>query len=78
MKKERVDAFFTLRFPPFSTYRAQIVELALSHKLPAVYPGPEFTEAGGLMSYGHNRVGMYQQAAVYVQTSLSAIPLFRG
>ena len=70
MKKERVDAFIPLSLPQFSTYRAQIVELALSHRLPTVYPGQEFTEAGGLMSYGPNRLGMYQQAAVYVDKIL--------
>jgi putative tryptophan/tyrosine transport system substrate-binding protein len=56
MKRERVDAFVPLSSPRSAIYRAQIVELALSHKLPAIYPGPEFVEAGGLMSYGPNRV----------------------
>jgi putative ABC transport system substrate-binding protein len=39
------DAFFTPR-------RAQIIELANRHRLPAVYPWREYVVSGGLMSYG--------------------------
>jgi putative ABC transport system substrate-binding protein len=31
-----------------------VVQLAAFHRLPAVYPGRDFVEIGGLMSYGIN------------------------
>jgi len=34
--------------------------------MPAVYPLRQFTEAGGLMSYGANVADAYRQAGVYV------------
>ena len=34
------------------TNRKLIVELAEKSRLPAIYPFPEFAQAGGLMSYG--------------------------
>ena len=34
---------------PFFTERKQIVELAVKHRLPAIYPQKEFVDAGGLM-----------------------------
>jgi RimJ/RimL family protein N-acetyltransferase len=45
--------------------RAQILTLAAHHRLPASYPQREFTEAGGLMSYGASSVDQYRQAGIY-------------
>jgi ABC-type uncharacterized transport system substrate-binding protein len=52
MKKERADALVPLRSPLIRDQRKQIVELAAKNRLPAMYDGRVFTEAGGLMSYG--------------------------
>ena len=43
-----------------------IAELAAKHRLPAIYAGREFVEAGGLMSYGPNYADLYRRAATYV------------
>jgi putative ABC transport system substrate-binding protein len=51
--------------PFFTTRRAQIVELAARHALPAAYPWREYVEAGGLMSYGPNLQDSYHQIGLY-------------
>jgi putative ABC transport system substrate-binding protein len=49
----------------FSNRRVQITTLVTHHRVPAIYYGREFAEAGGLMSYGastseqHRLVGLY-------------------
>ena len=49
----------------FTNLRAQIVALAAQYAVPAIYPVREFTEAGGLMSYGPNFLSTYQQVGEY-------------
>jgi putative ABC transport system substrate-binding protein len=53
----------------FSTHRGRIVELATQHRLPAMYED-DFTEAGGLMSYGVDLDDLYGRAATYVDKIL--------
>jgi len=50
----------------FFTYRKLIVEHAETKSLPAIFPEREYTEAGGLMSYGPNVPDNLRRAAVYV------------
>jgi putative ABC transport system substrate-binding protein len=45
---------------------AKAAELALKTRLPAIHQRREFTEAGGLMSYGAKRPDMYRLAAGYM------------
>jgi putative ABC transport system substrate-binding protein len=40
--------------------------LTALHKIPAAYPGRDFVEAGGLMSYGANIKDAYRQVGIYV------------
>jgi putative ABC transport system substrate-binding protein len=51
-------------------HRDLIITLAARHKLPAVYYERYFVPAGGLISYGHNSVDQYRQAAGYVDRIL--------
>jgi putative tryptophan/tyrosine transport system substrate-binding protein len=53
------DAFFISR-------RDQIVALAARHAIPTVYFAPQFTTAGGLMSYNNDRFESLRQAGIYV------------
>jgi putative tryptophan/tyrosine transport system substrate-binding protein len=39
--------------------------LALRHALPAIYQYPEFTAAGGLMSYGNSLTESFRVVGVY-------------
>jgi len=61
-----------VRGTPFSSPadRKYIVELAAKNRLPAIYETREYVEAGGLISYGTDRIDMYRRAAVYVDKIL--------
>jgi putative ABC transport system substrate-binding protein len=63
--RERPDAVFVGLDVFFISRRAQLVNLASRHALPATYHLREFAEAGGLMSYGTNIVDTFRQAGVY-------------
>jgi putative ABC transport system substrate-binding protein len=50
--------------------RAHVAGLAVEHRLPAIYPRIEYTDAGGLMSYGVNTPELFRRAATYVDKIL--------
>jgi putative ABC transport system substrate-binding protein len=52
--------------PLFFASRAQIIALAASRKVPAIYDSREFVDAGGLVSYGPNIVKLWEQAGGFV------------
>jgi len=52
------------------THRAVIAELAVKYRLPAIYGGREFVEAGGLIFYGPNFIDMYRRTATFVDKIL--------
>ena len=56
--------------PTTLVHRDLIIALAARYRLPAVYSGRHFVVAGGLMSYGINRVDEFRQAASYVDRIL--------
>jgi putative tryptophan/tyrosine transport system substrate-binding protein len=51
-------------------YRNLFIDLAARNRLPAIYPDRFFVAAGGLMSYGIDRVEMFRQGASYVDRVL--------
>src|SRR5262249_41854403 len=53
-----------------SIHRDLIITLAARLKLPAVYADPEVVTAGGLISYGPDRVDQFRRAADYVDRIL--------
>ena len=62
----QVRALLVTIDPFFLSRREQLVMLAARHKIPAIYFGPEFVSAGGLMSYASNLADGYRQTGVYV------------
>jgi putative ABC transport system substrate-binding protein len=64
------DGILTLESPLFTTYRAQLAELASKARLPAIYGQKEYVEAGGLMSYGTHFFDLYRRAGSYVDRIL--------
>jgi putative tryptophan/tyrosine transport system substrate-binding protein len=63
--RERPDAVFVALDVFFISRRAQLVNLASRHALPAAYSLREFAEVGGLMSYGTNIADAFRQIGVY-------------
>jgi putative tryptophan/tyrosine transport system substrate-binding protein len=53
-----------------SVHRDLIITLAARHKLPAVYSDRFNVTAGGLLSYGHDRIDQFRRAAAYVDRIL--------
>jgi ABC-type uncharacterized transport system substrate-binding protein len=50
--------------------RKAVIDLAATHRIPAIYELRVFVEPGGLMSYGVNASEMQRRAAVYVDKIL--------
>jgi len=51
-------------------HRAEVTSLAARYSLPAVYPYRQFSEIGGLLSYGIDRLDNWRGAASYVDRIL--------
>ena len=63
--RERPDALYVGGDAFFQVRRAQLVNLASRHAVPATYGGREFVLAGGLMSYGSDLSVAYRQLGIY-------------
>ena len=68
--KGRADAVLVLQSGVVIAHRAEIPELAIKNRLPAIYPRSEFVIDGGLMSYGASFTEMDRRAATYVDKIL--------
>jgi putative ABC transport system substrate-binding protein len=73
MTREHANALFTLTDSFTMRNQHRIVDLAASHRLPAIYEVKEFADAGGLMSYGPHIPDMSRRAATCVDRS-SRVP----
>ena len=69
-KQKQVGAIITTTARPYFAERKRIVELAVKHRLPAIYFQKEFVDEGGLMSYGADFDDLFRRAAVYVDKIL--------
>jgi putative ABC transport system substrate-binding protein len=63
--REPPDALFVSTVSFFLSRRAQLVNLASRHAVPATYSSRQFAEIGGLMSYGTNIADAWRQIGVY-------------
>jgi putative ABC transport system substrate-binding protein len=68
--RDRLDALFVAGDALFLTRRVQLVTLTARHAIPASFPLRDFTEAGGLMSYGSNNTDAYRQVGAYAGSIL--------
>ena len=68
--KEHVNALITVRTALLIRYGKQIAELVIKHRLPSVWEGSDFVEAGGLMSYSASDAEVFRRAAYFVDMIL--------
>jgi putative tryptophan/tyrosine transport system substrate-binding protein len=61
----RADALLIGTDNLFTSRSEELAALALRHRVPAIYQYPEFTAAGGLMSYGGDITESYRAAGIY-------------
>jgi putative ABC transport system substrate-binding protein len=72
LTQERADALLVVEDGVVisSSLSGRIVDLAATRRLPAMYSGKFFVEAGGLMSYGASTPDIWRRAATYVDKIL--------
>jgi len=68
--KSQADALYVATDPLIFTDRVRINAIAQSERLPTIYGGREYVEAGGLMSYGPNWTDLFKRAAEQVNKIL--------
>ncbi len=70
MPKVRPHGLLVLQSPLMTVNSKRIVELAVEHRLPGMYPTNQFAQEGGLMAYGPVIADLYRRAATYVDKIL--------
>ncbi len=66
LARQRPDALFVSSGSFLTSRRVQLVHLETRHGIPAIHGSRQFTEVGGLISYGANVADATRQAGVYV------------
>jgi putative ABC transport system substrate-binding protein len=70
MTQKRADALFVFGDVMFGVYRARLAELAVGHRLPAMYTNRLHVDAGGLMCYAASFPDIWRHSARYVDKIL--------
>ena len=70
LSKQRPDGLYVPGGLIMNTNQKRIVGFALKSRLPSVYNGREFVDAGGLMSYAADLADSYRRVAYYVDKIL--------
>jgi putative tryptophan/tyrosine transport system substrate-binding protein len=68
--KNKVQALYVCNDPVAITNRTRVCTLAIGARLPTMFAGREYVEAGGLISYGPNFADAYRRAAELVDKIL--------
>ena len=69
-KEMRSEAVLAQSSGVLLSRRIQVAQLAVKHRLPAIYAREEFVEAGGLMHYAPSTSDLSRRAATYVDKIL--------
>jgi putative ABC transport system substrate-binding protein len=70
MTKERAQALIIFPGTFTAFHRKELLELAAKIRIPTMCARPEWSEAGGLISYGHDPRDQFRRAAIYVDKVL--------
>ena len=70
MKKQDINGLIVQADDLFIREGKRIVELAATHRVPAIYRLGEQVSVGGLMAYGPSIPDMYRRAALYIDKVL--------
>jgi putative tryptophan/tyrosine transport system substrate-binding protein len=65
LAQKRTDALLVITSVLFFNRRTQLVTLAARHAVPVMYWTRDFTDAGGLISYGSDVTDQLRQAGIY-------------
>jgi ABC-type uncharacterized transport system substrate-binding protein len=68
--KGRVTAFISIADALLNRYPQRIADLAIKSRLPSMYEGRRYVEAGGLMCYSASDTDSFRRAAYYVDRIL--------
>jgi len=71
--KGRTSALITVTNANLFRNQKRIADLAIKNRLPSMYEGSTWVEAGGLMSYSTNDLEVYRRAATYVDKILKGV-----
>ena len=64
--REHAGAVLVLNTPMYVAEAKRLAELATTRKLPSLFGASPAVEAGGLMSFGPDRVDLWRRSAIYV------------
>ncbi|MEA2940963.1 MAG: hypothetical protein QOD09_1492 [Bradyrhizobium sp.] len=64
--EQRAGALLVTADPALTSWRDRMIALAARNEIPAIYHLREFTDAGGLISYGTSLSDGYRQVGIYV------------
>jgi putative ABC transport system substrate-binding protein len=70
LSKERPDGVYVVGGPLMTANQKRIADFTLKSRLPSMHGSREYVEAGGLMSYGADRVDIYRRVAYFVDKIL--------
>ena len=71
--KNPAQALLTNPGAIINSHQARIIQFAAKNRLPAMHAGPEFVDAGGLMSYAPSYTDLFRRATVYVDKILKGV-----
>ena len=66
VSKRSIRALLVLSDPMLNSNRQRITSAVMKSRLPAIYEFKEFTDSGGLMSYGTDITAVYRRIGVYI------------
>ena len=73
MVERQAGALIVMPDPLFFDRREELVALAARYAVPTIYFGREFTEIGGLMSYGTSLPDAYRQVGIHTGKILKGV-----